>query len=42
MLVTWFETLGCMMIIMGRYTRLNALGMFITLTIAWPLVILCA
>lgn len=34
-LVTWFETFGCMMIIVGLCTRLNALGMFITLMIAW-------
>ncbi len=34
-LVTWFETFGCMMIILGLFTRLNALGMFITLTVAF-------
>jgi putative oxidoreductase len=34
-LVTWFETFGCMMIIVGLYTRLNALGMFITMMVAW-------
>ncbi|HEU5080395.1 MAG TPA: DoxX family protein [Opitutaceae bacterium] len=34
-LVTWFETFGCMMIILGLFARFNALGMFITLTIAW-------
>lgn len=34
-LVTWCETFGSMMIIAGLCTRLNALGMFITLTVAW-------
>jgi uncharacterized membrane protein YphA (DoxX/SURF4 family) len=34
-LVAWFETFGCMMIILGLFTRLNALGMFITLMVAW-------
>ena len=34
-LVTWFETFGCMMIIAGLCTRLNALGMFITLMVAF-------
>jgi uncharacterized membrane protein YphA (DoxX/SURF4 family) len=34
-LVTWFETFGCLMIIAGLLTRFNALGMFITLTVAW-------
>ena len=34
-LVTWFETFGCMMIIAGLFTRLNALGMAITLMVAW-------
>lgn len=34
-LVTWFETFGCLMIILGFYTRFNALGMFITLMVAW-------
>lgn len=34
-LVTWCETFGCMMIIAGLFTRLNALGMAITLTVAW-------
>lgn len=34
-LVTWFETFGCLMIIAGLLTRLNALGMFITLAVAW-------
>jgi putative oxidoreductase len=35
MLVTWFETFGSLMIIAGLFTRLNALGMFITLMVAW-------
>jgi len=34
-LVTWFETFGSMMIIAGLATRLNALGMFITLAVAF-------
>ena len=34
-LVTWFETFGCAMILLGVCTRLNALGMFITLMVAW-------
>src|SRR5450432_4785650 len=34
-LVTWFETFGSMMIIAGFCTRFNALGMFITLMVAW-------
>jgi putative oxidoreductase len=34
-LVTWFETFGSMMIIAGLGTRLNALGMFITLMVAF-------
>jgi len=34
-LVTWFETFGCAMIIAGLLTRFNALGMFITLMVAW-------
>src|SRR5882757_3610855 len=34
-LVTWCETFGSMMIIAGLCTRLNALGMFITLMVAW-------
>ncbi|HEY5551375.1 MAG TPA: DoxX family protein [Opitutaceae bacterium] len=37
LLVTWFETFGAMMIIAGFCTRLNALGMFITLAVAWIL-----
>ena len=36
-LVTWFETFGSMMIIAGLCTRLNALGMFITLMVAFVL-----
>jgi putative oxidoreductase len=35
LLVTWFETFGCLMIIAGLCTRFNALGMFITLMVAW-------
>jgi len=35
LLVTWFETFGCVMIIAGLFTRLNALGMTITLMVAW-------
>jgi uncharacterized membrane protein YphA (DoxX/SURF4 family) len=35
LLVTWFETFGCLMIILGLGTRLNALGMFIALMVAW-------
>lgn len=34
-LVTWFETFGCLMIMAGLLTRFNALGMFITLIVAW-------
>lgn len=34
-LVTWFETFGSMMIIVGLCTRLNALGLFITMMVAW-------
>ena len=34
-LVTWFETFGCLQIIMGLLTRFNALGLFITLMVAW-------
>lgn len=34
-LVTWFETFGCAMILLGIFTRLNSLGMFITLMVAW-------
>lgn len=34
-LVTWFETFGCLMIIAGAFTRLNALGMAFTLMVAW-------
>ena len=34
-LVTWFETFGCMMIILGLFTRFNAFGMFFTLMVAW-------
>ena len=34
-LVTWFETAGCLMIIAGFCTRFNALGMFFTLMVAW-------
>jgi putative oxidoreductase len=35
LLVTWFETFGSLMIIAGLCTRLNALGMFVTLMVAW-------
>ncbi len=35
LLVTWCETFGSMMIILGLFTRINALGMFITLMVAW-------
>jgi putative oxidoreductase len=35
LLVTWFETFGSLMIIAGLWTRFNALGMFITLMVAW-------
>ena len=35
MLVTWFETFGSIMVIAGLMTRFNALGMFVTLTVAW-------
>lgn len=34
-LVAWLETFGCLMIIAGLFTRLNALGMFITMMVAW-------
>jgi putative oxidoreductase len=34
-LVTWCETFGALMIIAGLLTRLNALGMFITLMVAF-------
>lgn len=35
LLVTWFETFGAIMLIAGLFTRLNALGLFITLMVAW-------
>lgn len=35
LLVTWFETFGCMMIIAGLCTRLNAFGMWFTLMVAF-------
>jgi len=34
-LVTWLETFGSMMIIAGLFTRINALGLFITMMVAW-------
>ena len=34
-LVTWFETFGCIMIICGLFARFNAFGMFFTLMVAW-------
>jgi len=34
-LVTWLETFGSMMIIVGLFTRLNALGLFIAMMVAW-------
>jgi putative oxidoreductase len=34
-LVAWFETFGSMMIVAGLCTRLNALGLFITMIVAW-------
>ncbi len=34
-LVTWCETFGSMLIIVGLCTRLHALGLFITLMVAW-------
>lgn len=34
-LVTWFETFGSMMVIVGLWTRLNSFGMFFTLMVAW-------
>jgi len=34
-LVTWCETFGSMLIIAGLCTRLHALGLFITLSVAW-------
>jgi putative oxidoreductase len=34
-LVTWFETFGSLMVIAGLCTRFNALGMVITLMVAW-------
>jgi putative oxidoreductase len=34
-LVTWCETFGCMAIVLGLFTRIHALGMFITLTVAF-------
>jgi len=34
-LVTWFETFGAMMIIVGLFTRFNSLGLFITMMVAW-------
>ena len=33
--VTWFETFGAMMVVLGLFTRLNALGLFITMMVAW-------
>jgi putative oxidoreductase len=35
LLVTSFETFGSLMIIAGLCTRLNSLGMFVTLMVAW-------
>lgn len=34
-LVAWLETFGSMMIVVGLCTRLNALGLFITMIVAW-------
>ncbi len=34
-LVTWCETFGSMAIILGLATRLHALGLFITMMVAW-------
>lgn len=34
-LVTWFETFGSMAIMAGLATRLHALGLFITMLVAW-------
>ncbi len=34
-LATWFETLGAAGIILGFYTRLNALGLFIVMMVAF-------
>ena len=34
-LVTWLETFGSMMIIVGLCTRLNALGLFLTMMVAF-------
>ncbi len=34
-LVTWCETFGSMFIIAGLLTRLHALGLFITMMVAW-------
>jgi putative oxidoreductase len=34
-LVTWCETFGSMLILAGLLTRFHALGMFITLMVAW-------
>lgn len=34
-LVTWLETFGAMMIILGLFTRINALGLFIAMMVAW-------
>ncbi len=35
LLVTWLETFGSIMIIAGLCTRLNSLGLFITMMVAW-------
>jgi putative oxidoreductase len=34
-LVTFFETFGAIMIILGLFTRFNSLGLFITMMVAW-------
>ena len=36
-LVTWFETFGCIAIMLGLATRLHALGLSVVLVVAWSL-----
>ncbi len=36
-LVTWLETFGCIAIMLGLATRLHALGLSITMLVAWSL-----
>jgi putative oxidoreductase len=35
LLVVWFETFGSMLIALGLFTRIHALGLFCTMAVAW-------